>query len=123
MLTISIEASTQNKLQQFAQVSNQSIDEIINLAVEQYLEHLSKKQLEAEIQAFEHKHPQLKSQYLGHYIAMHQGQVVDTDADYEALFLRIQEQFGDLTVLIRQVTETPAETYHFHGLRMEQERL
>ncbi len=56
---------------------------------------------------------QLKTRYLGQYVAIHKGQLVDTDADCGSLFLRIQKQYGDLIVLIRQVRETPDEVYHF----------
>ena len=101
------------------QVIDQSVDEIINQAVERYLDYLSEQQLEAEIQAFEQMYAHLKTRYLGQYVAIHNGALVDTDVDCETLFLRIQKQYGDLTVLIRQVGETPDEVYHFHGTRLE----
>ena len=121
MLTISIEPTTQNKLEQVAQVIDQSVDEIVNQAVERYLDYLGEQQLAAEIEAFEQMHAQLKMCYLGQYVAIHKGALVDTDANCEALFLRIQKQYGPLTILIRQVGETPDEIYYFHGTRLEKD--
>lgn len=116
MLTITVNPNLQTKLEQVAQTTGQSIDEIVGQALAQHLEQWAEEQLEAEIKAFEQMHSHLKEQYLGQFVAIHQGQVVDVDADLEPLYLRLQTRFGnEPTILIRQVGETPEEIYSTVG--------
>ncbi len=119
MQMVAIKPILQTKLERFAQMIDQSIEEIVNQAISQYLEYLSEQQLEFEIRAFERMHPYLKTHYLGKFVAIYQGQLIDADAEVEPLFLRLQNRFDDLTILIRQVTPLPEETYHFHGVQLE----
>jgi len=84
-----------------------STEEFVNQAVRDYLQRLEDQALEKEIRAFERLHPQLVEAYLGQFVAIHRGELVDADPDFEALFLRIQERFGDAVVLIRQVSAEP----------------
>lgn len=119
MLTITLNPNLQTKLEQVAQSTGQPIDEIVGQALARHLEQWAEEQLEAEIKVFEQIHPRLKEQYLGQFVAIHQGQVVDADADLEPLYLRLQARFGDEpSLLVRQVSETPQEIYHFHGTRI-----
>lgn len=121
MSEIKLKPATQIKLEQFADITGQSIDEIVNSALNEHLQRLADRQLETEIKAFERLHAKLKEQYLGQFVAVHLGQVVDTDVDFEALFLRVNNRFGEKTVLIRQVTDSPNETYNFHEVHLEPE--
>ena len=119
MVTVTIKTNLQTKLEKIANTTGQSIDEIVDQALTQHLDRLAEQELDAEIRAFEQMHPQLKAHYLDQFIAMYQGKVVDTDADLESLYMRIQSRFGDdQTVLIRQVSDTHDEVYHFHGTRI-----
>jgi hypothetical protein len=54
-----------------------------------------------------------EEKYYGQFVAIYDGQVVDTAADFENLFLRIVNRFNDLPVLIRQVGDSPEEEWHF----------
>ena len=119
MATIKIKPDTQTKLEQLADVTGQSIDDIVDNALTEHLQRLADQQLETEIRAFELMHNQLKKQYLGQFVAIYRGQVVDSDVDIEPLFLRVNNRFGEQTVLIRRVTDLPNETYNFHGIRLE----
>ncbi|MBI1879500.1 MAG: hypothetical protein HYR94_14990 [Chloroflexi bacterium] len=120
MPTISIEPSLQLKLDQIAQTIGKSPEEIVTEAINEHLERLNEQQLEAEIRAFERMHSELKNRYLGQFVAVYERQVVDSDADFERLFLRVQARFGDLTVLIRQVSALPDEEWYFRSPRLEQ---
>lgn len=82
------------------------------------MEELNNQKLDAEIAAFEKMHPQLKEHYLNQFVAIHEGQVVDADAEFESLALRTVECFGDIVVLIRQVGESPKEEYLFRSVRL-----
>ncbi|MCP4356723.1 MAG: hypothetical protein GY796_01735 [Chloroflexi bacterium] len=65
-------------------------------------------------------HPQLVKQYLGKFVAIFQGELVDHDADKEALFFRIKENFPDQVVLQRQVLPDPDPLLHFRSPRLLQ---
>jgi hypothetical protein len=56
--------------------------------------------------AFEEMHQQLIEQYLGSYVAVHAGQVVDCDSDEVTLVERTRVNYPDDIVLIRQVEKT-----------------
>ena len=64
-------------------------------------------------------YPQLGERYLGQFVAVHNGQIVDADVDFEALFLRIQERFEDTPVLIRLVSTTPTLELRASSPRLE----
>lgn len=59
--------------------------------------------MEKEVAAFERLHPTLIEHYLGEYVALHQGQVVDHDHNQIVLADRIESAYPDHVVLIRQV--------------------
>ncbi len=58
-----------------------------------------------EAAAFEAMHEQLKQRYLNQFVAVHNGEVVDSDADVSSLMERIREAYPDEIVLIRQVED------------------
>ena len=119
-LTITIKPTFQAKLEQIAQSTGKSPEEIVNEAIQEHLERLNERGLEAEIKAFEQMHPDLKINYSGQFVAIYEGQVVDSASDFESLFLRVQSRFGDLPVLIRQVGKLPTEEWRFRSPRLEQ---
>ncbi|MEA3397766.1 MAG: DUF5678 domain-containing protein [Chloroflexota bacterium] len=48
---------------------------------------------------------QLVAKYLGNYVAIHNGKVVDHDPDVRTLHLRIRRRYGRAPILLRQVTK------------------
>ncbi|MCB9431257.1 MAG: hypothetical protein H6668_04650 [Ardenticatenaceae bacterium] len=77
--------------------------------------------LEAEKQAYLHLYPQLKEQFWGKHVAIYQGQLVDHDTDYAALFERIDDRFPDEFVWLTQVADKPMETISFRSPRFVEE--
>jgi hypothetical protein len=75
--------------------------------------------LQLEIQAFEQLHPMLKQQYQGQFVAIHEGAVIDTAPSFEPLFLRLQNRLQSQQILIRQVTDSPEESYYLRSPRVE----
>ena len=51
---------------------------------------LDRWKISEESQIYQRRHAELKAQYLGQYIAMHDGQVVDHDNDFVALRERVR---------------------------------
>ena len=121
-MAISIEPALQSKLDRMAQFLGQPADEIAAEAIRVHLEELDTRALEVEAEAYARLHPQLKEHYLNQFVAIHNGQMVDVDADFEALFLRVQEKLGDRPVLIRRVGETHEEEYRLRSPRLEGSR-
>ena len=84
------------------------------------LERLEEEKLQAEAQAFVQLHPQLIQQYLGQFVAIFNGQLIDHDEDFETVFLRIQKKYQDEVVLIRQVMAKPTIELHGPSPRLHQ---
>jgi hypothetical protein len=96
-----------------------TVEDFVNQAVRERLEQLEDQKLEAEVRAFERVHPQLIKQYLGQSVAVHESQIVDADADFETLFLRLQKHLGDVPVLIRPVSTEPTLELRAPSPRLE----
>jgi hypothetical protein len=61
--------------------------------------------------AFYRLHPELWQTYPGQYVAIHNEEVVDHDADQVALYLRIKARYPGQFVWIAPVKETAVEEY------------
>lgn len=62
---------------------------------------------EREYQAFRRLLPQLLSTHRGRYVAIHEGQVVDSGDDKLALALRVLGKTGNVAIHVGLVTEVP----------------
>jgi hypothetical protein len=60
-----------------------------------------------------------RKRYAGEYVAVHEGQVVDHDADQRALFLRMRSRYGRRPVLIVRADWDTAPVYTIHSPRLE----
>ena len=80
----------------------------IENAVRTHMAHLHQTKIRQETEAFKAQHQELLATYPGQYIAMHQGNVIDHDADLRTLHLRVYQQVGHTPVLLKKVTSTPA---------------
>ena len=65
--------------------------------------------VERERTAYIAMHPLLKANYLGKHVAIYQGQLVDSDDDYDALYQRIDATYPDVFVWLDTVSEEPIE--------------
>lgn len=119
MATITLQPDLAEQVAQMAETAGIGVTDLINEALSEYLQRFSHEKIEAEAQAFERMHETLKEQYLGQFVAVHNGQVVDADADFEAVFLRVQARFGRTPVLIRRVSEEPTTELRFRSPRLE----
>jgi hypothetical protein len=93
------------RLEQVATAQGATVEELLYQAVSEYLDKLAHQKIQVESDAFEKLHPELVTKYLGEYVAIHDGVVVDHDIDVRTLHLRIRKQFGRIPVLLRQVTQ------------------
>ncbi len=123
MPTIAVETELYNRIEKAASEHKANINEILNQAVRRYLWELDRRKISEESKIYRQHHAELKDQYLGQYIAMHEGQVVDHDADFPTLRQRIRQLFGHTPVMITLVEETAEQHLTRHGFRMETNNL
>ena len=117
--SIALQPDLVERVHRITKSKGTTVKDFVNQAVRERLEQLEDQKLKAEVQAFERMHPQLVKQYLGQFVAVHGGQIVDTDVDFEALFLRLEKRLGDVPVLIRPVSVEPAPELRAPGPRLE----
>ena len=106
-ITLTVPDPIYRQAQQVAQVSNRQIEEVltesIQLSYPTFPIHKDRPIMEREIAAYEAMHAELWQQYPNRYVAIHQGQVVDHDADVVALVKRKRKKYANKVVLVRQV--------------------
>jgi hypothetical protein len=73
---------------------------------------------EQEFQAFRRLFPDLLTTYHGHYVAMHEGQVVESGDDKLAVALRVLAKIGNVPIHVGFVGEEP-ELVARSGVRRE----
>ncbi len=117
--TLSITEETAIGLRQVADNQGTSIENLVDEAIRRYLRHIAEDKVQREEQHFCAQHDQLLSQYAGQFIAMHEGQVIDSDADELALYLRIRQKFPMVGILIKQVTSAPEKVWVMRSPRLE----
>lgn len=66
--------------------------------------------VEREMQAYLAMHPQLKRQFLGKYVAIYDGQLIDMDDNFEDLYTRIDAKFPEEFVWLTPVEEEAIPT-------------
>lgn len=118
MSAFTLGVALETKLAQLARAFGEAPEKIVEEAVAEHLDELNQRKLDLEIAAWEQRFPELRAQYANQFVALHQGEVVDADSEFEPLFLRVQERFGELAILIRQVGETPDESWAFRSPRL-----
>lgn len=77
--------------------------------------------LEREQEAYIQMHQKLKEQYLGVSVAVHGGQLVDTDTDYGALYERIMANYPMKSVWLTTVKEEATPTLMMRSPRFSLE--
>ncbi|MEZ4737400.1 MAG: DUF5678 domain-containing protein [Caldilineaceae bacterium] len=111
MSQIVIEDKLFAQLQRKAMGSGANIESLAHEAIQRYLQEEEEQKMQQEIAAFHDLHPALLQTFPGQYVAVHQGQVVDHDAEQLALYLRIRQRYPEEVVLIRQVRPEAEKTW------------
>jgi hypothetical protein len=119
MPTLTIEPTLYQYVETAATENSLSIEQMLSEALRQYLWELDRRKISAESNAYRRRHVELKDRYLGQYIAMRGGEVVDNDADFQALRQRVRQRFGRKPVMITLVEDVIERGFVRHGFRME----
>lgn len=107
------------RVQEAATTQTIQPEQLIDRAVRAYLRQLDRERIKAEAQAFQSQHAELVRNYLGQFVAIYNGHLVDHDPDFEALHGRIRQKFGQQPVLLRQVEIQPERELVFRSPRLE----
>lgn len=119
MPTITIEPELYRRIEKAASTQQSDIIVLLNKAVRHYLWELDRRKISEESKIYRKRHAELKEQYLGQYIAMHEGQVVDHAPNFSVLRQRIRQKFGYIPVMITLVEDAPEQTLTRHGFQLE----
>jgi hypothetical protein len=128
-VTVTISERLYRRALESARLRQRPIDTVIEEALEQGLssgapdtETMSPDDEETavrrEMAAFLELHPSLHKQYSGQHVAIHDGRLVDHDADAEALYRRISARYPDEFVWLAPVADEPLPTLHFRSPRL-----
>ncbi|MBN2002883.1 MAG: hypothetical protein JXA21_05970 [Anaerolineae bacterium] len=105
-----IEPQLYQRIEQIAREQSTTIGDILNSALQLYLWELDRRKIAEESAHYRQQHSQLRQEYLGDYIAMHQGIVVDHDKDFAQLRQRVRQRFPRVAVMMTLVTEEADST-------------
>ena len=108
------------KLQESSTVDVRAlVHDTAETAIQSLLEQLREDRLQKEQEAFEALYPQLIATHHGHYVAIYQGNVIDSDIDQRTLFVRVHQRHPNSTIGIFQVSEQARNRVHrFTGHRV-----
>ncbi len=116
--TISLDKELIDRLQQAAEWKGIPLEEAASKAVTEYLGQFGFEKVKAEQAIFEKMRPALLTKYRGQYIAVHNGQVVESAPDLRTLHHKVFVRFGFTPILHIQVTDEPERDIQTHGLRL-----
>ncbi len=119
MPVVPVEPTLYRRVEEAAQEQKASVDEILAEAVRLYLWEQERQKVEQESVAYRRRHAQIKTQYLGQFVAIHKGQVVDHDPEFTALRRRIRQRYGHTPVMITLVEELPERPLTRRGFQRE----
>lgn len=91
----------------------------ISLAFPLYPAHPDRAQMKKEIAAYHSLHSELRESHLGHFVAIYQGQLVDSDTDPIALHQRISTRYPGKVVLSRKVQVEAEPVLYMRSPRLE----
>ena len=117
MTTVLLAPTIADQMASEAKQREQSIDTLVNDWLEEYLWRERQRKIHLEAARFQAQHAALLAQYGSGYLAMYNGQVVDTDQELEPLHRRIRMTYGDEPVLITPLTVEPTQTFRVLGAR------
>lgn len=124
-ITISIPQNLYRRARELANKRNQPVNDVLEAAItlaeaEMTPTDSQEKVMSQEEEAYQSMLTELVSQYDGAYVAIYQGQLVDHDADELALLRRLDAQYPDEIVLMKQVRSEPLPELRIRSPRFVQ---
>lgn len=119
MPTVTIEPDLYDRASQTARRLNSSIEDVFAEAMKRYLWDLARAKIAQESHTYRLLHTELKTKYLGEYIAMHEGEVVDHDTNFQSLRQRIRQRYGNTAIMMTRVEHNNEPILTRRGFRVE----
>ena len=107
--TVDLRPDLNRSLVESARQEQKTVNDLINNAIELFLEMRWREALDRELAAYTALHGELWRTHPGQWVAIHDGKLVDHDADEPTLVSRVRAQLGETPVLICQVAPSPLE--------------
>lgn len=110
-LMVTISEETYRHASQLAHEQNSAVEQLIRDAIEHQFApfpiNTRRDDMQREESHYRRLHAELVKQYLGLYVAIYQGQVVDHDQELAAIADRLRQTHPDETVFVRKVELQP----------------
>lgn len=106
MSVVQVDSDLMNEIRIYGGPENGDLTAVIEDILRQHLFRLRQQKFDQECDSYEKNHPQIVEQYLGRYVAIHQGEVIDADEDGTVLSRRVRQKFGHVPIAIIRVQET-----------------
>lgn len=84
-----------------------SIADAVDVALQQYMFRQRQEKIARERRWYELHHHEVVQQYIGQYVAIHNGRFIDADQDGRILARRIRQRHGRIAIAIIQVADSP----------------
>jgi len=117
--TVSIPDQVLAELMPVLEQEGKEIDDLVAEALQQYLWEAKERKIDQEMTAYRAMHRELKQRFLGAYVAIHNGELVDHDADRSALSSRVRQKYKNVAVLILPVQDEPEREFLMLSPRWE----
>jgi hypothetical protein len=119
MTTVTLDPALVQQIENLTGKDAADAQTFVEKAVRAYLIQVQREKIRAETEAFNAQHDKLRAKYPGQYVTLHQGKVIDHDSDLRTLHLRVYEQLGRTSVLLKRVTDEPERELIFRSPRLE----
>ena len=119
-MTLTIPQSLYQQAERIAHARRQKIADVLAEAlalVEAVAEDDEEAKMAQEEVAYEAMYAELWTKYAGEYVAIYQGQLIDHDPAELALLQRLNTQYPNEIVLMKQVRPLPEPVLHFRSSR------
>lgn len=111
MSDVEVSSELLRPLEQLAAERGESVSAIVEQLIADYLRERRHRDLLKEMDEFRRQHAGIRERYANGFVAMRGGQVLDHDLDGAALYRRLRARYGDLPILIVEVTDQPEQLF------------
>lgn len=119
MQTLTLDNTLYNQISDVATEDKTTPSDVVREAFKLYAWQRQQEQVSAEAKHYRQQHADLKKRYIGLFVAMLNGEVIDSDREFLPLHKRIRKQHGNRGVFITQVNQEPLQTLQRRNYQFE----
>jgi|688.fasta_scaffold85824_3 hypothetical protein len=109
------EVTLTEEVKRVAKHEGKEAEAVLAEAVRQYLDTYREKRIRAETKAWYALSAEVRKEYQGRFVAVYNGEIVDSDQSQRTLYLRAKERFGREPILLVEGGDQPIPTYQNHS--------